>query len=323
MHVIDSLAALADPIRSRLLLALERHELAVGELAAALQLPQSTVSRHLKTLMDAGWVEVRAEGASRRYRMAPGHDGAGELWEAVQGSLAALPAVAHDAERLRAVLAERRSATRAFFASAADEWDHLRGDLFGSRADMLALLGLLDDGLVIGDLGAGTGVVADALAPFVRRVIAVDHSQEMLAVARRRLADRPNVELREGDLEALPLADGELDAAVIVLTLHHAADPAVVLAEAARALRPGGRLLVVDMVPHDRESYRAEMGHGWLGFGEGQLAPWLGAAGLERVRYLALPADPAAKGPPLFAAAAVRPGPGHADRGRRGAARAP
>ncbi len=99
----------------------------------------------------------------------------------------------------------------------------------------------------------------------MRRVIGVDHSREMLGVARRRLAGRDNVELREGDLEALPIDDAELDAALVALVLHHLADPAAVLAEAARVIRPGGRLLIVDMLPHDREVYRVEMGHAWLG----------------------------------------------------------
>lgn len=307
--VLESLAALADPVRGRLLVALEGHELAVGELAAVLQLPQSTVSRHLKTLVEAGWVASRADGPSRRYRFSPAaHEGeARTLWRAVRDPLAALPSAEHDAARLRAVLAERRAATRAFFSGAATAWDRLRVELFGARADLIALLALLDDRMTVGDLGCGTGAVADALAPFVGRVVAIDHSREMLDVARHRLDGRSNVELREGELEALPVADGELDAALLVLTLHHMPDPASVFTEAARTLRPGGRLVVIDMAPHDREGYRAEMGHVWLGFGEPQLAAWLRDAGFGPVRYTVLPADAAARGPALFVAAATRP----------------
>ncbi len=308
VHVLDSLAALADPVRGRLLLALERHELAVGELSATLQLPQSTVSRHLKTLVDAGWVRARTDGPSRRYHIADvsRRTPTGALWAAVREPLASLPSASHDAERLRAVLAERRSATLAFFSSTAEAWDRLRVELFGARADLLALLALLDDEMVVGDLGCGTGAVADILAPFVGRVLAVDHSREMLAVARRRLDGRTNVELREGDLEALPIDDGALDVALLVLTLHHLPDPAAVFAEAARVLKRTGRLIVIDMAPHDRERYRQEMGHVWLGFGEAQLAAWLADAGFGALRYTPLPVDPAARGPQLVVATARR-----------------
>lgn len=274
----------------------------------ALQLPQSTVSRHLKTLVDSGWVHARAEGASRRYRLTHEvHAGQPKaLWQAVREGFAALPASRHDGARLRAVLAERRSASRAFFSTSAEAWDRLRTDLYGPRADLLALLALLDGDLVIGDLGCGTGATSEALAPYVRRVVAVDHSSEMLAIAGRRLDALPNVDLREGDLEALPIGDGELDAAILALVLHHLPEPDAAIAEAARVLRPGGRLLVVDMLPHDRESYRAEMGHAWLGFDPAQLAGWCADAGLEGARATALPPDPAGKGPPLFVTVARR-----------------
>jgi ArsR family transcriptional regulator len=131
----------------------------------------------------------------------------------------------------------------------------------------------------------------------------------MLAAARRRLGDQPNIELRAGELEALPIADGELGAALLVLTLHHVPEPAAALAEAARALAPGGRLVVVDMLPHDREAYRREMGHVWLGFSEQQMGAWLTDAGFEGTRFITLPADPVAKGPALFAATARRTAP--------------
>jgi ArsR family transcriptional regulator len=305
--VLDHLAALADPTRGRLLLALDRHELAVTELAAALQLPQSTVSRHLKTLADAGWVTARNDGASRRYRMAGGLDEAARgIWQVVRDPLGAQPSAAVDAERLRAVLEERRSATRAFFSTAASRWDRVRADLFGARVDQSVFLALLDPTLVVGDLGCGTGAVADVIAPFVQRVVAVDDSPAMLGEARRRLDGRENVDVRDGALEALPVTDGELDAALVILALHYAPEPERVLREALRAVRPGGRVVVVDMLPHDREAYRAEMGHVWLGFDRAQVEGWLSDAGALSTRSIVLPHDPAAKGPPLFAAIARR-----------------
>jgi ubiquinone/menaquinone biosynthesis C-methylase UbiE/predicted transcriptional regulator len=303
--VFERLSALADSTRSRLLLVLEGHELTVSELCLVLQLPQSTVSRHLKVLGDEGWVAARAEGTSRQYRLtAPLEAGAAQLWQVVRDQVSASATATHDAQRLRSVLAQRRLRSQEFFSSAADQWDSVRLELFGQRPDLGALLGLLDDRWTVGDLGCGTGQLSASLAPVVGRVIAVDESPAMLAAARVRLDEQPNVELRQGALEALPLADGTLDAAVLFLVLHHVVEPAAVLAEVRRVLRPEGRLLVVDMMPHEREEYRRQMGHVWQGFSAEQLEGWLAAAGFAGVRYRPLPPDPQAKGPALFAASA-------------------
>ena len=128
----------------------------------------------------------------------------------------------------------------------------------------------------------------------------------MLQTARRRVREIPGVEIRRGQLEAVPIDDDALDVATLVLVLHHVPDPASALAEAARVLRPGGRLLIVDMLPHDREEYRHQMGHVWLGFSDEQLRRLLGAAGFDKIRFVPLPVMPDAKGPALFTATAVR-----------------
>ena len=302
--IFERMSALADSTRSRLLLVLERNELTVGEMCAVVQLPQSTVSRHLKTLSDEGWVTSRAEGTSRRYRMSADRlePAARRLWTLVRESVSTLAAAEQDGVRLRSVLAQRSTRSQEFFSTAAGQWDRLREELFGRRADLLGLLGLLDPAWTIGDLGCGTGQVSASLAPFVRRVVAVDSSAAMLGAARTRLAGMETVEVRTGELEALPVDDGELDAALLFLVLHYVAEPAAALAEARRALKPGGVLLIVDMTPHDREDYRQVMGHVWLGFGAEQLDGWLREAGFAETRYVPLPADPAAKGPALFAA---------------------
>jgi ArsR family transcriptional regulator len=307
--IFDRMSALADTTRSRLLLVLERHELTVGELCSVVQLPQSTVSRHLKLLGDEEWVASRAEGTSRRYRMPADRldPSALRLWQIVREQAATLPAAAQDATRLGSVLAVRTTQSRAFFSSSAGQWDRLRCELFGERTDLVGLLALLDEEWTVGDLGCGTGRLAQALAPFVRSVVAVDASPAMLEAARARLGDAANVEVRAGELESLPVANGELDAAVVSLVLHYVAEPEAALAEAFRALRPGGRLLVVDMMPHDREEFRQTMGHVWQGFGAEALGRWLAAAGFGAARYTPLPPDPAAKGPTLFAASARKP----------------
>jgi ArsR family transcriptional regulator len=306
--ILDHLSVLGDGTRSRILVLLEGRELSVAELCAVLQAPQSTVSRHLKALADGGWVASRPEGTSRLYglRRDDVEPTAWRLWQVVREQVAAAPAAIQDARRLEAVLDERRTKSQEFFTSSAGQWDRVREELFGGTFHLAALLGLLDDTWVVGDLGCGTGQAAAALAPTVARVVAVDESPAMLQAARARLKGLANVEVRRGRLEALPIDDITLDAAVCMLVLHHLAEPQRALAEAARVLKPDGRLLVVDMTPHDREGYRQQMGHVWLGFAEAQLREWLAAAGLDRIRFLPLATDPRSQGPTLFAAVARR-----------------
>ncbi len=311
--ILDRMSTLADPTRGRLLSLLERRELAVTELCSALQLPQSTVSRHLKLLVDDGWLLSRRDGTSRLYRMEPEQlaGAARPLWQLAREQVGHTAVAKQDYSRLRSVLASRRTRSREFFSSAAGQWDKLRRELFGVHSEVPALLGLLDSDWTVGDLGCGTGRVATALAPFVGRIVAVDSSAQMLEAARQRLAalDGPlagRVELRQGELEALPLATAELDAAVLLLVLHHIVDPGEALVEVARTLKPGGRLLIVDMAPHEREEYRHEMGHLWLGLPAERLDSWLSTAGFEAAQVRPLPPDPQAKGPALFAATARR-----------------
>ena len=310
VSILDSFSALADPTRCRMLWLLEQQELTVTELCSVLQLPQSTVSRHLKTLADAGWASSRRDGTSRYYALSlDGGDGAhARIWQLTREQLAGRRGLDQDGKRLLRVLARRGETSKQFFASSAGQWDRVRQEMFGNDVSLRALAGLLPSDWVVGDLGCGTGVTAAALAPFVGKVIGVDGSLEMLSAARARLAGAPNVELRQGALETLPVETGTLDAATLVLVLHHLPSPAAALGEAARVLKPGGRLLIVDMAPHDREEYRREMGHVWLGFGEEQICRLVAQAGLEDARVHALPPDTDARGPALFAATAVNHG---------------
>lgn len=305
--VLAHLNVLGDPLRSRLLLVLEGQTLAVGELCDILQLPQSTISRHLKTLMDGGWAQVRREGTSRLYSLViedlDAHSA--DLWRVVKAQLLGMSAVAQDRVRLTRVLADRRSESAAFFSRTAGEWDALRDDLYGSTFHLEGVLAALDPSWVVADLGCGTGRTTAALAPFVRQVVAVDASAEMLAAARARLGTVPNVDLREGTLEAVPVADGSIDLALLVLVLHHLGDPGAVLREARRVLAPGGRLLVIDMQPHDREEYRGQMGHVWLGFSEAEIGRLLAGAGFTGARVVPLSPASGVRGPALFVARAT------------------
>jgi ArsR family transcriptional regulator len=306
--MLEHLATLSDPTRCRMLLVLERHELTVSELCTVLQLPQSTVSRHLKTLSDSAWVVSRRDGTSRYYSSAVSEldTGAQRLWPLIREQVGTTTAADHDERRLKSVIARRRSKSEEFFSGASGHWDHLRKELFGDVFHLHALLGLLDAGAIVGDLGCGTGQLSALLAPHVATVIAVDGSAEMLNTARARLADRSNVDLRLGTLEALPIDTQQLDIALLGLVLHHVPDPAAAINEAARVLRPGGRVLIIDMLPHDRADYQQQMGHVWLGFPETQIRKLLASAGFVNVRVRPLPIDEAAKGPALFAAAGTR-----------------
>ena len=268
--ILDHMAALADPIRCRMLLPLERHELTVTEICSVLQLPQSTVSRHLKTLADDGWVVSRRDGTSRFYGMALEEldPGAQRLWPLIREQVSGTNGADQDERRLKSALSRRRSKSEAFFASASGQWDHLREELFGDRFQLHALLALLDPALVVGDIGCGTGQVSALVARHVAQVIAIDGSIDMVQAARLRLKGAHHVDVRRGDIEALPIDDAQLDVAIVALVLHHVPDPGRALSEVRRVLKPRGRVLVVDMLPHDRAEYQQQMGHVWLGFSE-------------------------------------------------------
>ena len=304
MTIFDRFSALGDGTRSRLLELLDGRELTVSQLCRATRLPQSTVSRHLDILASDGWVTARAQGPHRPYCMTDSlPPDAAALWPLVRDELTRLDPWPEDAERVAALLADSSDRSRAFFSASAERWDELRTELYGRRADLLPLLALLDPHWVVGDLGGGTGQTALALAPFVERVVLVDRSREMLKAARWRLAGVPNVQLRTGELTALPIADGELDLAIVSLVLHHHPDPGAALAEAVRTLRAGGRLVVVDLRPHYRIGYREELGHLWPGFTVDQLRGWLEEAGVLEVVVRPLPPDVEARGPLLLMAA--------------------
>ncbi len=306
--ILDAFTVLSDPTRCRMLRLLDGQELTVGELCAVLQQPQSTVSRQLKVLADSDWVSSRRDGTSRFYTaaVAPRDAARVQLWELTRADLAARPVADQDARRLSSILARRSQTSRQFFASAAGEWDRVRDELFGAGFAAPALLALLPADWVVADLGCGTGATVSLLAPHVRRVVGVDRADEMLAAARERTGAFGNVELHASPLERLPLASASMDAAIFTLVLHHLPSPLEALREAARVVRPGGRLLIIDMAPHDREEYRQQMGHVWLGFSPDQIERWLTDAGFSAPRVHPLSPAADAKGPALLAATAIR-----------------
>jgi ubiquinone/menaquinone biosynthesis C-methylase UbiE/DNA-binding transcriptional ArsR family regulator len=304
--VFDHLATLGDTTRSRLLALLEEREYAVGELQRILRLPQSTVSGHLRVLSEGGWVTHRTHGKNRFYRMAETLESdALSLWRIILQDMDEVGFRGDDRERAKSVLGARVDRSRAFFSEAATTWDEVRADLYGSGIVSFPLLALLEPDWVVADLGCGTGQLAATLAPFVERVVAVDRSPEMLDAARRRTGGRlAGLDVRRGDLEALPLDHGEANLVVINLVLHLVLDPATVLEEAFRVLSPGGRIVIVDMRAHDHLEYQEAMGHVWPGFECDQLRDWLESAGFRNVTVRPIPPDPDASGPLLLAALA-------------------
>lgn len=302
------MSTLADPTRLRLLRLLEKHELQVVDLCDILQLPQSTVSRHLRLLTDQGWLVARRVSQGTAYRMLLDElePPPRQLWLLAREQTDGWNTTRQDALRLERRLKERAETTADFFARTAAEWEQLREQLYGARFTWQAMAALIDPDAVVADLACGAGSLAAELADHVAGVIAVDASSSMLRAARRRLHQTGNVDIRSGDLCALPIDSGTCDAALLVLALAYVADPAAAVTEAARILRPGGRLVMVDLLPHDREEFRAELKHLHRGFSPEFITEVASAAGLTRIAVRALEPQPDARGPSLFLATAAR-----------------
>ena len=308
--LLSWMASLADPTRLRLLRLLEGDELGVAPLCEIVQLPQSTVSRHLKVLGDEGYVRSRAQGTNRLYRMVRMEKDAAarRLWLLARAETETWPTARHDALRLTRLRARQAPPAQAFFAGASSDWDRLREEAYGRAFNQTALLALLPSSWVVADLGCGTGSLAAALAPCVARVIGIDQSAAMLKAARARTAGHSNLDLRKGRLEALPIEDATCDAALLVLALSYVPDPAAVVGEMARIVKPGGRAVVLDLLRHDQEEFRLAMGQERLGFEPADVAFMLESAGFQSVAGRELLPEPGAKGPALILTTAERAG---------------
>jgi ArsR family transcriptional regulator len=282
--------SLADPTRLRILNLLRAMELSVGELAQVLGQSQPRVSRHVRILIEAGLAERRKEG-SWVFLSLGGRDRVEPLFQALDRWAekdGADPSAAADAARLAAVRADRAAAAERYFAARAEDWDRIRS-LHVAESEVEAAiaraLGAETTGRPLGrlvDVGTGTGRMLELFAGRADHALGVDRSPEMLRLARVKLAQAGlGAELRQGDMYALPLAAGAADTVIIHQVLHYAQQPSAAIAEAARLLAPGGRLLVVDFAPHDREELRTSDAHLRLGFADATMLGYLEVAGLE------------------------------------------
>ena len=305
--MIRRLATLADATRVRLLRLLERQELGVSDLCAVVQMPQSTVSRHLKVLADEAWLISRRQATTNLYRMVLDElePGQRDLWVLTRDRTADWPTLAQDEVRLAARLVERGGDSRSFFDGAAGGWDRIRQESYGDRFGNEALLALLPEDWTVVDFGCGTGQLAAALAPRVRRVVGLDHSPAMLKAARAQTRGLSNVELLQTDLAGVPLADSQADAALCVLVLTYLSQPGPVLEEMARVLRPGGKAVIVDLMLHDRDDFRRSMGQVSMGFTDEALTYLLENHGFAQATAHPLPPVPDATGPALMLAVAT------------------
>jgi ArsR family transcriptional regulator len=273
------LKVLADATRVRLLALLEREELTVAELSAITRLAQPRVSTHLAKLKEAGLVRDRRAGVSAYYRFDEDTLDPAQLalWQTLRRG-SDDPLLRQDAERVPSVLAMRASDQNWADSVAGDMERHYSP---GRTWEALArtALPLLSPGDVL-DIASGDGVLAELLAPHSRRYVCIDASHRVVAAARERLKGWPNVDVREGDMHALPLPDASFDLVVLMHALTYAAKPAQAVAEAARVLRPGGRLLLSSLARHEHRAVVEAYGHANLGFTEKELRKFAEKAGL-------------------------------------------
>jgi ArsR family transcriptional regulator len=275
------LRLLSDPTRLRILAAVEPEELAVNEIADVLGMGQPRISNHLRLLRDAAALRGRREGAWTFYRNAlPDKPATAALWQAVSQGMAKDPALKRDARRRRGVLERRRRRSREHFAAGNGRAGFEHGSL---RTEMLAALA--PTRLVAVDAGCGDGFLTEELAGRFFKVLAFDHSPQRLAAARKRVP-APNVTFQRGEVDALPLAGKSTDAVFYSMVLHHVPEVGAALREAWRVLRPGGRLVVADLAPHDDESMRERMGDLRLGLDREELEQALLDASFASVRIL-------------------------------------
>lgn len=278
---------LTDPTRMRLLALLEREELAVQELTEILATPQSTVSRHLGILREAGLLHDRRDGTHVYYSFRlPKEKAWLDAWGLARTALADDPDARADAAALAAVFRARTARTRAWFEAVGPEWDVLRRVFNDDAQRARAITKLVPKGLRVADIGTGTGVLAIELARAGLSVIAVDHAENMLASARanaKAAGVAARIQFRAGEATALPIRSSTVDATLAHMVLQYLPRPQDALAEMARVLRPSGRVVLVDFVQHNRAWMQQKLNTHWQGFPEPLVREWLAQVGFIEI----------------------------------------
>ena len=291
--IVRMLKVVADPNRLRILLLLKAEELSVAELQEILGMGQSTISTHLSQLKQAELVEDRRIGKSSLYRVSQSSSEGGALGGLIEQAGEEIAEAGADRAAMRRVLRKRQDKTRAFFDSVAGRLGkgYVPGKSWKSMAEVL--LRLMPP-LIVADLGAGEGASALLLAQRAKKVIAVDSSARMIEVGREQAQRHgvKNIDYRLGDMEEIPIGDGEVELVFFSQSLHHALHPERALAEAARILVPGGRIVILDLVRHRFEEARELYADEWLGFGEAELESMLQSAGFLNVEAAVVDKEP-------------------------------
>jgi ArsR family transcriptional regulator len=288
MDLTRTIKALADSTRLRILAAVAEEELTVGEIREVVDSVQSAVSRNLAILREAGFVRDRREGTNVYFSLRRDMAGpAKKLFDSAASGFIDLPGAKEDRTRLGRCRQKRARRSRGYFEAIAGDWERIRKSCFDDRLSSLALEKLLPSGLVLADIGCGTGSLTRELARFAKKVIAVDLSPEMIRRAKllSKEGEISNVEFRRGDAGKLPLARGSVDAAFCVMVLHFLENPERAVRELCRVTRPGGSIVLLDLVPHDQEWMRQEMAHLWLGFERAVIERWFRKAGASEVDF--------------------------------------
>ena len=282
---LKSLRALSAPSRVRLVALLNESELTVRELTEITNMRQSGISMHLSQMQEAGLVESSRDGKNAYYRVARDNSvESSRLIELAAAGAAEIPEHASDLVNLKRILERRENQDLVYFNRVAGRFDSVYGPGRSWQAFGQLLLRLVPE-IVVADLGSGEGLLSELLARKCRRVISVDNSEEIVKFGQAK-AERnglANLEFRQGDLQHPPIDDASVDLAILSQALHHAEEPARAIESAFRIIKPGGQLMILDLVVHKFDKARELFGDRWLGFAESELHQWLESAGFGQI----------------------------------------